>query len=89
MTDLAEEALAFNTDFKTQPKKFPSFDDLYHVEPSNLPSRYDDSFVPLSTPMALLHSSGMPRFIVILSLSVDMCIDLRQHVISENTLLYT
>lgn len=56
--ELAEEALEINTDLKTQLRKFPSFDSIFHIEPSTLPESYDNSVVPLSTPFVILHSSG-------------------------------
>lgn len=59
MLELVEAALRSNTDLKTQCRRFPSFDDLFHTEPSALPESYDNSVVPLSTPFVLLHSSGM------------------------------
>lgn len=61
LIELANEALAINASFKIQThlKKFPSLDDLFHVEPSNVPTSYDDSFVPPSTRMVIVHSSGV------------------------------
>lgn len=58
MMDLAEAALKSDTSLKTQCRKFPSFDDLFHTEPSALPESYDNSVVPLSTPFLIFHSSG-------------------------------
>ncbi|GJJ05918.1 putative secondary metabolism biosyntheticenzyme [Clathrus columnatus] len=59
---LAEEAIKINIDLKTILRKFPSFDDLYQIEPSFLPESYDDTPVPLSTPSVILHSSGSTSF---------------------------
>ncbi|GJJ05917.1 putative secondary metabolism biosyntheticenzyme [Clathrus columnatus] len=53
MKDLAEEALEIDTDIKPILRKFPSFDDLYQIEPSFLPETYDDTPVVLSMPVKM------------------------------------